>query len=328
MKGGDLARRAHDRVLFLYRRALHAGPDAGRAFKRGGSATSWSAPLEAQLRPASADDHYMTVPSGERPMLRLVLDEALGTSSARIQQALGLLLEELGMDVAFVGELDDGARVVTYAANAPGATPVPVGLAHPVQDTLCHLFITGEVGPIVADAAAHPALAGHPHPALFGVGSYAGVPLRVGGTVVGALCCAAASPVRVIEEREIATLQTVAEYVSELLWPASPDARRPARQAMTTAARDNLERVAGAFADGPTLELLSRPLLEMLQEATGLDSTYLTTVDWPADEQRILYALNTAEMQIPEGLVVEWSDTLCRRSLDEGRACTTDVPTV
>ncbi len=261
-------------------------------------------------------------------MLRLVLDEASGPSSARIQRALGLLLEELGMDVAFVGELDDGARVVTHAANARGATPVPVGLSHPVQDTLCHLFISGEVGPIVADTEAHRDLAAHPHTALFGVGAYAGVPLHVGGTVVGALCCAASTTVRVLEERDIVTLQTVAEYVSELLRPTPPDTRLPTRPGVQATARDALERVAGAFADGPTLEQLSRPLLEMLQEATGLDSTYLTTVDWAADEQRILYALNTATMQIPEGLAVEWSDTLCRRSLDEGRPCTTDVPAV
>ncbi len=128
----------------------------------------------------SADDQDMTQPSGERPMLRLVLNEASGPASSRIQRALGLLLEELGMDVAFVGELEDGARVVTHAANATGATPVPVGLAHPVRETLCHLFINAEVGPIVADTASHRDLAGHPHTALFGVGARCcGSPRRI-----------------------------------------------------------------------------------------------------------------------------------------------------
>jgi len=59
----------------------------------------------------------MTVPVGVRPMLRLVLSEASGSSSARIERALGFLLEELGMDVAFVGEFDDGALVVTHTAT-------------------------------------------------------------------------------------------------------------------------------------------------------------------------------------------------------------------
>jgi len=266
----------------------------------------------------------MTVPVGERPMLRLVLNEASGPSSVRIERALGLLLEELGMDVAFVGELDDGARVVTHTANAAGVPPVPVGLTHPVQETLCHLFITGMAGPIVSDVRAHGELTEHPHTALFGVGAYAGVPLLVGGTVIGALCCAASSPVQVIHERDITTLQTVAEYVSALLRPTSSDTPT----SRVPSAGNDLERVAGALAGGGSLEGLSRPLLEMLQSATGLDSTYLTAVDWAADQQRVLYAVNKAEMQIPEGLAVDWSDTLCRRSLDEGRTCTTDVPSI
>jgi len=270
----------------------------------------------------------MTVPVGERPFLRRVLSEASGPSSARIERALGLLLEELGMDAAFVGEFDDGSRVVTHTANAPGVTPVPVGLTHPVQETLCHLFITGKAGPIVSDVRAHGELADHPHTALFGVGAYAAVPLLVDGTVIGALCCAASSPVPVIHERDITTLQTVAEYVGALLRPTSSDTATSSATPPVPPARNELERVAGALAGGASLELLSRPLLEMLQTATGLDSTYLTAIDWAADEQRVLYAVNKAEMQIPEGLAVDWSDTLCRRSLDEGRRYTKDVPSI
>lgn len=158
------------------------------------------------------------MPVGGRPVLRRVLDEASGPPSTRIDRALGLLLEQLGMDVAFVGEFDGGARVVTHTMSAPGVGPVPVGLSHPVQETLCHLFITGGVDPIVADATAHPQLAHHPHTALFGIGAYAGVPLLADGTVIGALCCAASAPVQVVE-RDIAALRTVAEYISALLGP-------------------------------------------------------------------------------------------------------------
>lgn len=286
--------------------------------------------LRAQLQPADADDEEdMTVSVGVRPILRLVLSEASGPSAGRIERALGLLLEELGMDVAFVGELDDGARVVvTHTANAPRVALVPVGLDHPVKETLCQLFITGNADLIVSDVRAHGELADHPDAALFGVGAYAGVPLLVGGTVIGAVCCAASSPVPVIHERDITTLRTVAEYVSAVLRLASSDTATSLAASPVPAARNELERVAGALAGGASLELLSRPLLEMLQTATGLDSTYLTAVDWAADQQRVLYAVNKAEMQIPEGVAFDWSDTLCRRSLDEGRTCTTDVPSL
>lgn len=66
-------------------------------------------------------------------------------------------------------------------------------------------------------------------------------------------------------------------------------------------------------------------MLEMLEAVTGLESTYLTTIDVERGTQRILYARNTSEMQIPEGLTVPWSDTLCKRALESGQQCVSDV---
>jgi diguanylate cyclase len=63
----------------------------------------------------------------------------------------------------------------------------------------------------------------------------------------------------------------------------------------------------------------------MLGTATGLESTYLTTIDLEAGMQHVQFARNAGEMQIPEGLDVPWSDTLCKRALDEGRMYTGDV---
>ncbi|MGB3436388.1 sensor domain-containing diguanylate cyclase [Achromobacter sp.] len=72
-------------------------------------------------------------------------------------------------------------------------------------------------------------------------------------------------------------------------------------------------------------EQLTRPLLDMLGAVTGLESTYLTSIDLKADLQHIRYARNAGQLQIPEGLSVPWDDTLCKRALDEGRMCTSDV---
>ncbi|MFM5820661.1 GGDEF domain-containing protein [Aeromonas sanarellii] len=80
-------------------------------------------------------------------------------------------------------------------------------------------------------------------------------------------------------------------------------------------------RVTGAR----DLESLTRPLLEMLETVTGLESTYLTEIDLEQGTQHIHYARNVAGLQIPEGAAVEWSDTLCRRAIDEERRYTDDV---
>jgi len=84
-------------------------------------------------------------------------------------------------------------------------------------------------------------------------------------------------------------------------------------------------RLAESITQARSLEELVRPLLELLQAVTGLESTYLTTIDLVAGAQYILYSRNTQRLQIPEGLSVPWEGTLCKRALEEGRSYTDDV---
>lgn len=88
---------------------------------------------------------------------------------------------------------------------------------------------------------------------------------------------------------------------------------------------DFVGRLAESVAKARTLEELVRPLLELLQTVTGLESTYLTTIDTAAGYQYILYSKNTSRLDIPEGLSVPWEGTLCKRALEEGRPYTDDV---
>jgi diguanylate cyclase len=86
-----------------------------------------------------------------------------------------------------------------------------------------------------------------------------------------------------------------------------------------------LEGISATVTSARTLEELTRPLLEMLESVTGLESTYLTTVDLQRSVQQILYARNVGQMQIPEGLSVPWGDTLCKRALESNQPFASDV---
>ncbi len=86
-----------------------------------------------------------------------------------------------------------------------------------------------------------------------------------------------------------------------------------------------LLRLSQSVASAWTLEDLTRPLLEMLETVTGLESTYLTSIDAEKGVQHILFARNSLELLIPEGLSVAWTDTLCKRALEEERFFTNDV---
>ncbi|HZX80139.1 MAG TPA: diguanylate cyclase, partial [Lysobacter sp.] len=87
-----------------------------------------------------------------------------------------------------------------------------------------------------------------------------------------------------------------------------------------------LAQLSHSVQSARTLEQLVRPLLEMLESVTGLDSTYLTSIDPDGATQSVLYARNAGALQIPEGITVPWDNTLCRRALEEGRTQVDDVP--
>jgi PAS domain S-box-containing protein len=75
-----------------------------------------------------------------------------------------------------------------------------------------------------------------------------------------------------------------------------------------------------------TLEDLVRPLLEMLTLVLGQESAYLTIIDSRAGVQQVLLARNTANLAIPEDIVVPWEDTLCKRALEQGSMVVDNVP--
>ena len=84
-------------------------------------------------------------------------------------------------------------------------------------------------------------------------------------------------------------------------------------------------QLADSITDTHSLEQLVRPLLALLESATGLESTYMTAIDETAGLQHVLYARNSSRMTIPEGLAVPWGDTLCKRALEEDHAYSDDV---
>lgn len=72
-------------------------------------------------------------------------------------------------------------------------------------------------------------------------------------------------------------------------------------------------KLALAVSESDDLESLVRPLLELLEMVTGLESTYFTSIDLEESVQRIVFARNSKILTIPEGLSVPWQDTLCKR---------------
>ncbi|HEX8495817.1 MAG TPA: diguanylate cyclase, partial [Actinomycetales bacterium] len=185
---------------------------------------------------------------------------------------------------------------------------------------LCRLVTEGAIPTLVPDAAAEPAVAAHPLRLSFGFDAHAGVPLEVDGRLLGTVCAIGWGNAPSLNERDVSTLHTVAHYIGTVRSAAARRATAPEPEPVS------LPGAAATLAGSQTLEELARPMLRLLHQVTGLDSTYLTIIDWADDRQRIAYSLNSGDLQLPEGIDVPWGDTLCRRALDQGVPFTNEVP--
>lgn len=86
--------------------------------------------------------------------------------------------------------------------------------------------------------------------------------------------------------------------------------------------------VARAVRHDLDLEELVRQLLPVLEGLTGLESTYLTRIDWDRGKRAVQLARNSGALDIPEGMVADFEETICRRVLLGGPRHTADVPAV
>lgn len=77
---------------------------------------------------------------------------------------------------------------------------------------------------------------------------------------------------------------------------------------------------SSAIADTSALEDVARPLLRLVQHISGMETSFVTAIDWDSQKQDVLFSLNTGEMQLPERSVVDWSDSMCRSVFLSGRS--------
>lgn len=87
-----------------------------------------------------------------------------------------------------------------------------------------------------------------------------------------------------------------------------------------------LDDLAHTVSNADDTENLVRPLLKLVERITGLESSYLTTIDLESGLQTVVYSQNSNKLRIPENLTIPWEDTLCKRALEEQRPYTEDVP--
>ncbi|MFN6969718.1 MAG: GGDEF domain-containing protein [Rheinheimera sp.] len=70
----------------------------------------------------------------------------------------------------------------------------------------------------------------------------------------------------------------------------------------------------------------AKPLLQLLKELTGLETTFLTLVDEQQQQQWVVTTESSAALTIPAGLQVAWQDSMCRLMFHQQCNYVTDIP--
>lgn len=89
---------------------------------------------------------------------------------------------------------------------------------------------------------------------------------------------------------------------------------------------DVLGFIARTWLDARDLESMARPVLDAVLDRTGLQTSFLTAIDAATGALEYRYVRNIGPIELPEGAVVPWDDTLCKRCQDAGIRWTSDAP--
>lgn len=99
----------------------------------------------------------------------------------RVERLLSLACDQLGMDVAFLGELVDGHEVVRAVHGDGTRFGVHTGTELPFSERLCDGMLKGRTPNVVVDSSTEPEIAGLAH-------------VREGGGLGAISACPCASP--------------------------------------------------------------------------------------------------------------------------------------
>lgn len=127
-----------------------------------------------------------------------------------VQTKLEMAMRELGADTALLTEVRGGREHIRWQA---GTGPYQ-GRAVPLSDTICDRLMNGEIGPVVSDIAAEPALRGVQ---AGDVRAYIGVPFRTADARAYVLCCLAHEVRPDLGDADVRFLQGLVESLRPVL---------------------------------------------------------------------------------------------------------------
>lgn len=69
--------------------------------------------------------------------------------------------------------------------------------------------------------------------------------------------------------------------------------------------------------DTNEFEKVASPLLKLMKQLTGLETTFITVIDWDKNQQLVVSANSAEQLAIPAGSLVDWGDSMCQLMLSK-----------
>lgn len=141
---------------------------------------------------------------------------------AEPDEAIRCVLHEvrrhLGLDIAFVSQVNDVERVIRYVDTELVTSPLQPGHADPVDESYCRYVLSGEIPQLLHDAGEHPVTARLTATTQLPVGTHLSMPIVLSdGTVYGTFCCFSHQVVESVVGEHLTALRLAVDIVTGYL---------------------------------------------------------------------------------------------------------------
>lgn len=168
--------------------------------------------------------------------------------------------EHLGLDVAFVAEIQETQRVFRYVDHNLPTTPFAPGDADPLEQSYCYHVVEGRLPQFMRDPAQHPLAAQLDATAAFPVGTHLSVPIRLAdGRVYGTFCCFSRAVHESLGEADLRPLRMLAELIAQQL---------DAVDKSMSERRERARHIRDIINDAASLTMVYQPLVDLATGAT------------------------------------------------------------
>ena len=136
------------------------------------------------------------------------------TSEDMLDRALSAVRRHLGMDVAYISQLE-GDLTIFRKVDAPGLEHlVKPGDIRSLDDVYCRHILEGRLPELIPDTSLIPLALAMPITAAVPIGSHISVPIRdESGTAVGMFCCLSARPDAQLSDRDLGFVRILADVI-------------------------------------------------------------------------------------------------------------------